>query len=143
MTRDVKPGGTMLVDDRNGFNELSRLEMLWTVWHHWSVGPRFAFNSYMHWAQLILHQPGETQVTVLSQEGVTQGDPVLMVLHRITLILLAEKLRVADTGLLLPFYADDAAFDGLSRRSTHLLKLLMKRVLDRGYFLIRPIYSLY
>ena len=39
-----------------------------------------------------------------------------------------------DPGLLSPFYADDAAFDGLARRRTQLLKLLMKRGPDRGYF---------
>ena len=36
--------------------------------------------------------------------------------------------------LLSPFYADDAAFDGLARHSAQLLKLLMKRGMDRGYF---------
>ena len=34
LTQDVELSGTTLVDDRNGFNELSRLAMLWTVWHH-------------------------------------------------------------------------------------------------------------
>ena len=38
-----------------------------------------------------------------------------------------------DPGLLSPFYADDAAFDSLTQRSTQLLKLLMKRGPDRGY----------
>ena len=33
-----------------------------------------------------------------------------------------------------PFYEDDAAFDGLERRSAQLLNLLMKRGPDRGYF---------
>ena len=34
-----------------------------------------------------------------------------MVLYGITLIPLAEELRAAYPGILLPFYADDAAFD--------------------------------
>ena len=37
-------------------------------------------------------------------------------------------------GLLSPFYADDGAFDGSERQSAHLLKLLMKRGPDLGYF---------
>ena len=57
-----------------------------------------------------------------------------MVLYGITLVPLAEDLRSADPGLLSPFYADDAAFGGLVRQSAHLLKLLMKRGPDRGYF---------
>ena len=39
-----------------------------------------------------------------------------------------------DLGLLSPFYADDAALDGSARRSTQLLKLLIKRGPDQGYF---------
>ena len=58
LTQDAEPSGTTLVDDRNGFNELSRLAMMWTVWHRWSAGARFAFNFYMHWMQLLLRQPG-------------------------------------------------------------------------------------
>ena len=55
-------------------------------------------------------------------------------MYRITLVPLAEELRAADLGLLSPFYADDADFDGSPRRSSQLLKLLIKRGTDRGYF---------
>ena len=44
LTQDADPSGTTLVDARNGFNNLSRLEMLWTVRHRWPAGARFAFN---------------------------------------------------------------------------------------------------
>ena len=71
LTQDEEPSGTTLVDARNGFNEISRLEMLWTVRHRCPAGSRFAFNSYRHWAQLLLHQPGEPPVAILSREGVT------------------------------------------------------------------------
>ena len=57
-----------------------------------------------------------------------------MVLYGITLVPLAEELQAADPGLLYPFYADDAAFDGLARRIAQLLNMLMKRRPDRGYF---------
>ena len=78
------------------------------------MGARFAFNYYKHWAQLLLRHPGELSVTILSIEGVIQGDPLSMVLYRITLVPLAEELQAADPGLLSPFYVDDAAFDGLA-----------------------------
>ena len=71
-----------------------------------------AFNCYRHWAQLLLLQPGEPPVTILSREGVTQGDPLSMVLYEINLVPLREELRAAYMGILSPFYADDAAFDG-------------------------------
>ena len=89
----------MLVDDRNGFNDLIRLAMLWTVRHRWTMGSRFALNCYMHWEKLLLRQPGEPPVTILIREGVNQGDPLSMVLHGITLVPLSEELRPADSGL--------------------------------------------
>ena len=70
----------------------------------------------------------------MSREGVTQGDPLSMVLYRITLVPLAEELRAAHPGFLSPFYADDSEFESSAQRSAHILKLLMKRVTDRGYF---------
>ena len=57
-----------------------------------------------------------------------------MVLYGINLAPLDEKLRVSDLGLLSPFYADDAVFDGLTQQSAKVLKLLKKRGLDQGYF---------
>ena len=44
LTQDAEPSGKTLVDAHNGFNELSRLAMLWTVRHRWPAGARFAFN---------------------------------------------------------------------------------------------------
>ena len=56
-----------------------------------------------------------------------------MVLYSITLVPQADEIRAADLGLLSPFYADDAVFDSLARKSAQLLKLLMERGADRGY----------
>ena len=44
LTQEEEPSGTTPVDARNGFNELSRLAMLWTVQHRWPSGARFLFN---------------------------------------------------------------------------------------------------
>ena len=59
--------------------------MLWNVRHRWLTEARFAFNCYKHWAQLLLCQPGELPVTILSREGIAQGDPLSMVFYGITL----------------------------------------------------------
>ena len=77
---------------------------------------------------------GEPPVKILSREGVTQGDPLSMVLYGITLVPPAEDIQAADPGLLSPIYADDAAFDGLARRSAQLLKLSTRWGTDRVYF---------
>ena len=62
--------------------------------------------------QLLLRHPGEPPVTILIREGVTQGDPLSMVLYWITLVPLADELIAADLGILSPFYADNMTFDG-------------------------------
>ena len=80
MTQEAESSGTTLVDACNGFNEMSRLVMMCTVRHCWLDWSRFTFNCYKYWDQLILRQPGEPQFTILSQEGVTQGNHLLMVL---------------------------------------------------------------
>ena len=113
LTRDYDPGGTMLVDACNGFNDLIRLAILWKLCHCWPSGARFAFNCYRHWAQLLLRQSGDAPVFLLIREGVAQGDLLSMVLYGITLVPLAEELQDADPTLLSPFYADDAVFEGV------------------------------
>ena len=70
----------------------------------------------------------------MSREVVTQGDPLSVFLYGITLVPLAEELRVADPGLLSPFCADDAEFDGSAQRSAQILKLLINSGPDQGYF---------
>ena len=50
LTQDADLSGTTLVDARNGFNEMRRLAMLWTVQHRWTEGAKLAFNCYRHWA---------------------------------------------------------------------------------------------
>ena len=44
LTRNAEPSGTTIVDAHDGFNELSRSEMLWTVRHRGVAGAKFAFN---------------------------------------------------------------------------------------------------
>ena len=89
LTQEAEPRGTTLFDACNGFNKMSRLAMMWKVQYRWTVGVRFAFNCYKHWAQLLIHQPREPPVTIVIRKGLTQGDPLSIVLYIITLIPLA------------------------------------------------------
>ena len=54
----AEASAVLLVDATNGFNELGRKAMLWTVRHLWANGARFSFNCYRHSAQLILRRRG-------------------------------------------------------------------------------------
>ena len=87
------PEGVLLVDTRNRFNELLRKAMIWTVRHLWLARARFAVVCYRHQATLILRHPGGNAEFILLQEGVAQGDPVAMLLYRLTLVPLAKRAR--------------------------------------------------
>ena len=66
LIQDTYPSRKTLVFACNGFNKLSRLEVLWTVRKRWPEGAMFAFNCCRHWTQLLLHHPGDLPVTILS-----------------------------------------------------------------------------
>ena len=44
LNHDTELSGKTLIEACNGFNELSRLEILWTVWHICPEGVRFTFG---------------------------------------------------------------------------------------------------
>jgi len=85
-TGPVIPTGVLLVDAKNGFNEISRKAMLWTVRRLWPNGAAFAYNCYRHSARLILRRQGQDCAILDSKEGVTQGDPLSMILYGLALI---------------------------------------------------------
>ena len=76
----------LLVDAANGFNNISRLEMLWSVRHQCPCLSRFAINCYRHEVCLLCRHPGQIALILLSKEGITQGDPLLMSLYGIALL---------------------------------------------------------
>ena len=126
--------GVLLVDAKNGFNELSRKAMLWTTRHLWANGSRFAFNCYRHSSQLLLRRRGLPCLILLSREGVTQGDPLSMVLYGLTLTPLAASLRKAVPSVVQPWYADDAAMAGPLEDVAAAMRLLQAQGPARGYY---------
>ena len=123
------------VDARNGFNKLSRMAMLWTVRHRWSKGSRFAFNCYRHACILIVHQDGDECLEILSEEGVTQGDPLAMILYGIDLIPLAEYIQAAVLSVLQIWYADSSAFAGKASGIKRCMEILIRMGPTHGYHL--------
>ena len=55
--------------------------MLWAVCHDWPNGAQFAFNCYRHWATLVIRLVDGTGHFLYSNEGLTQGDPLVVVAY--------------------------------------------------------------
>jgi hypothetical protein len=50
--------GFPLIDANNAFNEINRINMLWTIRHEWLAGARFAFNCYIYHCFLFVRNAG-------------------------------------------------------------------------------------
>ena len=130
----AEASAVLLVDATNGFNKLGHKAMLWTVRHRWANGARFSFNCYRHSAQLLLRRRAKDCTIILSREGVTQGDPLSMVLYGLSLTPLADSIRRAVPTVVQPWYADDAAMAGPVSGIRDAQRLLLELGPQRGYF---------
>ncbi len=70
----------LLVDAMNGFNIISRPGMLWMICHRCPKLAWFSFNCYRHEIHLVCRRPGRSVLIILSKEGITQGNPLVMAL---------------------------------------------------------------
>jgi hypothetical protein len=126
--------GFLLIDANNAFNEINRINMLWTIRHEWPAGARFAYNCYSHHSLLIVRNPGGIAIFIFSKEGVTQGDPIAMFCYGIGILPMIRQLKTKYPELRQPWYADDAgalgSFDDIIRMFTELMKIGP----DFGYF---------
>ena len=111
LMKDESVEGILLVDARNAFNSLNREVMLRNIQ---VTCPSLAvpvINMYGSNAELFVGND-----TILSQEGMTQGDPLSMVVYALsTLPLIA---RVSQPNLTQTWFADDAGA-GASLESLH------------------------
>jgi len=124
----VSADAMMLVDARNAFNELNRIGMLWTVRHLWPAGSIFAFNCYRHYGRLIVRRSGQSCIELESQEGVTQGDPLAMILYGLGVSPIANRLSSeVPTGVPV-WFADNCAVAG----PVSALGAYMGRLVDIG-----------
>ena len=85
--------GLLLVDARNAFNSVNREAALWNVRILWPKWLQFLYNTYHGYATLVV--PGASEF-VLSKEGVTQGDPLSMLMYAITVLPLTQALVDRD-----------------------------------------------
>ena len=130
--------GIFLADARNAFNTGNRFAFLWTVRHLWPSGARFAFNCYRHWSIMVVRTTGNTTMAVIiihSQEGVTQGCPLAMIIYGIGNLPLVRELKQQVPDVIQPWFADDASGGGKFLQLGKMIRLLIEKGPARGYFL--------
>ena len=88
------PSGFFLIDAKNAFNQISRVQMLWAARHLWPSCAQFLFNPYKHWGQLHIRSSDGNSSLIHSKEGVTQGDPLAMTAYGIGILPLIKHLQL-------------------------------------------------
>ena len=97
--------GLLLVDADNAFNSVSRPAALWNARVLWPRCSRYLFNAYRGYAILMI---ARSNVFLLSKEGVTQGDPLAMLLYGLAVLPLVRELKNSNKWKQ-NWYADDSA----------------------------------
>ena len=97
--------GFLLIDARNAFNEENQTAMLWPVQNECPSGAQFTFNFNRHWATLMVWETGDGSGYFLhSKEGVTQGDPLAMIVYDIGSLPLIREMRNDHPRVTQPWY---------------------------------------
>ena len=128
------PYVTACLDAKNGFNELNRKAMLWTIRHLWPSGSRFTFNCYRQHCQLVVRYRKDECQILHSKEGVSQGDPLSAVIYGLALVPLSKFLRERHPEVIQPFFADDCSLAGPASAVRKVMQLLVLHGPSRGYF---------
>ena len=97
-----------MVDAHNTFNSVNRLAALWNARILWPRCSRFLLNTYRGYARLFVQ--GSNKV-LLSKEGVTQGDPLSMMMYAVALLPLIRSLAVSHRWIQ-NWYANDSSCIG-------------------------------
>jgi hypothetical protein len=126
--------GFLLVDVKNTFNEHCGTMALWNVRHEWPSGARFVFNSYTHWAILIIRNNNGTGAFLHSKQGVTQGDSLAVFGYPVGLLPLIRGLKLEFPMVTQPWYADGTGTDATFKRIRAMFLILLQLGLDYGYY---------
>ena len=85
---------------------MNRVAALWNARVLWPRCSRFLFNTYRGYASLLL-QDGNKCLLSKRKEGITQGDPLSMMLYAVAVLPLIHFLR-APGRWTQNWYADDS-----------------------------------
>ena len=109
--------------------------MLWTVRHLWPSRYIFVFNCYRRWSSLVLRNGNGKASFLHSREGVTQGDPLVMIAYSIGILPLIKNIKWEIPDVTQTWYADYAGALGTFARLETYLYSLTRQGPGRGYHL--------
>ena len=135
MTRifeDEKTEGVLLIDALNAFNLLCRNNSLEYVKHRCPTMYRFLHNTYQSPSRLHLGDGSPTPL--LSQEGVTQGDPLAMAMYAVSTRKMINTINQNYQNISQVWFADDSAVGGLVADSASVLDHLETDGPKDGYY---------
>ena len=121
--------GLLLVDASNAFDSINRIAPLCNARVFWPRCARFIFNTYRGCSPLVV-QGADT--FLYSREGVTQGDPLSMLLYAVATLPLIGHLN-AHKHVIQNWYADDASAIGELEHVQAWLQDLMVKGPAFGY----------
>ena len=122
--------GLFLVDARNAFNSVSRAAALWNIRILWPRASRYLFNTYQGYSFMIVNGSSEF---ILGKEGVTQGDPLSMLMYSIAVLPLIYSLTDGSRWHQ-NWYADDSSCIGSFENLKEWFLNLSKRGPAFGYY---------
>ena len=122
--------GLLLVDAKNAFNAVNREAALWNARVQWPRASRFLFNTYRGYSILVVQGTSEY---IFSKEGVTQGDPLSMLLYAVAVLPLIQALEDREKWIQ-NWYADDSACAAGLPRLREWFDKLLKWGPDFGYY---------
>ena len=102
---DPHTQGVILVDASNAFNNLNREVTLRNILTLCPALSKIIVNTYRDYSKLFVG--GES---ILSREGTTQGDPLVMAMYAVAILPLIDRIKNWVKQI---WYADDAAAGGL------------------------------
>ena len=120
--------GLLLVDAKNAFNSVNRCASLWNARILWPRGARYLFNTYRGFSKLWISGSSDF---LFSKEGVSQGDPLSMLMYAMAVLPLIRRL--SDRGRRIQNYADNASCFGSLQSLREWLISLMEVGPKYGY----------
>jgi hypothetical protein len=141
---EAEARGFLKVDADNAFNQCSIAPALWHARRFWPRCARFLHNTYRGHTTLVLYKPKGKPSILHREDGVTQGDPLAMLLYGLGQLPLIRSLRDSmgedSEDFIQAWLADDSSAHGTLPDLVRWFTLLKEEGPKFGYY-AKPVKS--